>query len=31
MVKDLTFQCEGEEFKSTHIEPRVPWLLKWPN
>jgi len=23
MVKDLTFQCEGEEFKSAHLQPRL--------
>ncbi len=28
MVKDLTSQCEGEEFKSTHLQPRLPWLLR---
>jgi hypothetical protein len=28
MVKDSTFQCEGEEFKSSHLQPRLLWLLK---
>ncbi len=28
MVKDLTLQCGGEEFKSWHLQPR---LLRWPN
>jgi hypothetical protein len=28
MVKDLTPQCEGEEFKSPHLQPRLLWLLK---
>jgi hypothetical protein len=28
MVKNLTSQCEGEEFKSTHSQPRLPWLLR---
>jgi hypothetical protein len=29
MVKDLILQCEGEEFKSSHLQPRrLPW---WPN
>jgi hypothetical protein len=23
MVKNLTFQCEGEEFKSPHLQPRL--------
>ncbi len=21
-------QCGGEEFKSPHLQPRLPWLLK---
>jgi hypothetical protein len=28
MVKNLIFQCEGEEFKSPHLQPRLPWLFK---
>jgi hypothetical protein len=28
MVKDLTPQCGNEEFKSPHLQPRLPWLLK---
>jgi hypothetical protein len=24
MVKDLISQCEGEEFKSSHLQPRLP-------
>ncbi len=28
MVKDSTSQCEGEEFKSTHLQPKLPWLLR---
>ncbi len=28
MVKDLTIQCGGEEFKSTHLQPRLPWLFR---
>ncbi len=31
MVNDLIFQCEGEEFKSPHVQPRLFWLFKWPN
>ncbi len=27
MVKDLTHQCEGKEFKSPHLQPKLPWLL----
>ncbi len=26
MVKDLTFQCGGEKFKSSYLQPRLPWL-----
>ncbi len=26
MAKDLTPQCGGEEFKSPHLQPRLPWL-----
>jgi hypothetical protein len=25
MVKDLISQCGGEEFKSPHLQPRLPW------
>ncbi len=28
MIKDLTPQCEGEEFKSPHLQPKLPWLLR---
>jgi hypothetical protein len=28
MLKDLTPQCGAEEFKSPHLQPRLPWLLK---
>jgi hypothetical protein len=28
MVKDLILQCGGEEFKSSHLQPRLPWLLR---
>ncbi len=28
MVKDLTPQCGGEKFKSTHLQPRLPWLIR---
>jgi hypothetical protein len=28
MVQDLTLQCEGEEFKSPHLQPRLHWLLR---
>jgi hypothetical protein len=28
MVKDLTLQCEGEEFKSPHLQSRLLWLLR---
>jgi hypothetical protein len=31
MVKDLTLQCGGEEFKSSHMQTKLPWLLRWPN
>jgi hypothetical protein len=31
MVKDLSLQCESEEFKSPHLQPRLPWLFSWPN
>jgi hypothetical protein len=27
MVKDLSLQCESEEFKSPHLQPRLPWLF----
>jgi hypothetical protein len=29
MVKNLTFQPRSEEFKSPHLQPKLPWLLKW--
>ncbi len=28
MVKDLIPQCGGEEFKSPHLQPKLPWLLR---
>ncbi len=28
MVKDLTLQNGGEEFKFSHLQPRLPWLLR---
>ncbi len=28
MFNDLTLQCGGEEFKSPHLQPRLPWLLR---
>ncbi len=28
MAKDLIPQCGGEEFKSPHLQPRLPWLLR---
>jgi hypothetical protein len=28
MVKDLIPQCGSEEFKSPHLQPRLPWLLR---
>ncbi len=28
MVKDLIPQCEDEEFKSPHLQPKLPLLLK---
>jgi hypothetical protein len=28
MVKNLTPQCGVEEFKSRHLQPRLPWLLR---
>jgi hypothetical protein len=28
MVKDLILQCGSEEFKSSHLQPRLPWLLR---
>jgi hypothetical protein len=31
MVKDLTPQFGGEEFKSPHLQPKLPWLLWWFN
>jgi hypothetical protein len=27
-VKDLTPQCGGEVFKSSHLQSRLPWLLR---
>jgi hypothetical protein len=31
MVKELTLQCGDEKFKSPHLQPRLPWPLRWPN
>jgi len=31
MVKDLTLQCESEEFKSLHLQPKLPYLFKRHN
>jgi hypothetical protein len=31
IVKDLTPQYGCEEFKSPHLQPRQPWLLRKPN
>ncbi len=28
IVKNLIPQCEGEEFKSPHLQHRLSWLLK---
>jgi hypothetical protein len=28
MNKNLTLQCGGEEFKSPHLQPRLPWLFR---
>jgi hypothetical protein len=28
MVKDLTLQCGGEEFKSPYLQPSLLWLLR---
>jgi hypothetical protein len=28
MVKDLTFQCGSEEFKSQRLQSKLPWLLR---
>jgi hypothetical protein len=28
MVKDLILQCEGEEFKSPHLQPKLLWLFR---
>jgi hypothetical protein len=28
IVKDLIPQCGGEEFKSPHLQPRLPWLVR---
>ncbi len=27
-IRDLTFQCGGEEFKSQHLQLKLPWLLR---
>jgi hypothetical protein len=27
-VKNLIFQCGGEEFKSAHLQSRLLWLLR---
>jgi len=27
-VQDLIPQCGGEEFKSSHLQPRLHWLLR---
>jgi hypothetical protein len=31
MVKNLIPQFGGEKFQSPHLQPRLPWLLRWPN
>ncbi len=31
MVKDLIPPCGNEKFKSPHLQPRLPWLLKLLN
>ncbi len=31
IVKKLTFQYGGEEFKSPHLQARLLLLFKWPN
>jgi hypothetical protein len=28
IVKDLTPQCGGEKFKSSHLQPKLPWLFR---
>jgi hypothetical protein len=28
IAKDLIPQYEGEEFKSSHLQIRLPWLLR---
>jgi hypothetical protein len=28
MVKDLILQCGSEEFKSSHLQPKLPWLFR---
>ncbi len=28
IAKDLILQYEGEEFKSSHLQTRLPWLLR---
>jgi hypothetical protein len=27
MVKDLTLQCQDEKFKSSHLQPRLPFAI----
>jgi hypothetical protein len=31
MVNDIITQYGNEEFKSPHLQLRLPWLLRWPN
>jgi hypothetical protein len=31
IVKDLISQRGGEEFNSPHLQPKLFWLLRWPN
>jgi len=31
MVKHFTLQCGGEEFKSPHLQPTLPWLIRCYN
>jgi hypothetical protein len=28
IFKDLILQCEGEEFKSPHLQPKLLWLFR---
>ncbi len=28
IAKNFISQCEGEEFKYPHVQPRLPWLLR---